>query len=367
MIEQAQLGSGAVLVGESGKRGVENYNSDAFDEVGQWLCDQYDVEGAEIDLWRPEYKGEGENGNFYPEAYIIPADAANQKNLPAANAMVEYLARNDVKVYPANAEFTIDGVTYPAGTFIVPMYQAKRSVANGVLNNGVLINSWTVLYSEGITAFNKTRGFDMAVTAKPADYDALKAVMGNAVKYDDVKGVKAPSSFEGTKGQDVIIQNVSEDSTAAVNYLLKADKVVGLITEGENKGNFITSYANFELVKDLYTLTATSVNTDETKITAKAIELPKVFILGRAAENTSGYRYTSRVGAAVYNYDRWAMDIMNFDTVTDVKDATVILGGSQLANGSDELAAVKAGTPFITYTSSGATNANRVVSGTTRH
>jgi hypothetical protein len=376
LVSYAILGNSAYVVKEKTgymkaqaeiyKRGIENYNSDAFDEVGQWLCDQYDVEGAEMDLFRPEYKGEGENGNFYPEAYIIPADAANQKNLPAANAMVEYLARNDVKVYPANAEFTIDGVTYPAGTFIVPMYQAKRSVANGVLNNGTLINSWTVLYSEGITAFNKTRGFDMAVTAKPADYDALKAVMDNAVKYDDVKGVKAPSSFEGTKGQDVIIQNVSEDSTAAVNYLVKADKVVGLITEGENKGNFITSYANFELVKDLYTLTAKSINTDETKVTAKVIELPKVFILGKAAENTSGYRYTSRVGAAVYNYDRWAMDVMEFETVDNVADANIILGGSTLANGSDELAAVKAGTPFITYTSAGATNANRVVSGTTR-
>ncbi len=347
------------------KRGVENYNSDAFDEVGQWLCDQYDVEGAEMDIFRPEYKGEGENGNFYPEAYIIPMDAANQKNLAAAYDMAKYLARNDVKVYPATKAFTIDGVSYPAGTFIVPMYQAKRSVANGVLNNGTLINSWTVLYSEGITAFNKTRGFDMAVTAKPADYAVLQGAMGDAIAFADVDGTKAPSQLEGS-GDQVIIKNVSEDSTAAVNELVKAGKMVGMINEGEYKGDFVTKAENFDAVKDTYTLTGIAFDSEGTDVTAQIIAPAKVFILGRAAENTSGYRYTSRVGAATYNYDRWAMDIMNFDTVTDVADATIVLGGSSLANNSPELAAVKAGTPFITYTSAGANNANRVVSGTTR-
>ena len=40
------------------ERGVTNANSNAYELVGQWFCDQYDVEGAESELFRPVYDGE---------------------------------------------------------------------------------------------------------------------------------------------------------------------------------------------------------------------------------------------------------------------------------------------------------------------
>src|SRR5699024_7258462 len=96
-------------------------------------------------------------------------------NLQAADEMLTYLTRNGVDVMVANEAFTYGGVEYPAGTAVVSMYQAKRSVANGVLYDGTVITEWPVLYSEGITAFNHTRGFDMITCAEPAAYEAIAA------------------------------------------------------------------------------------------------------------------------------------------------------------------------------------------------
>ena len=68
-------------------RGIENRNSDA--EVGPWLVDAHDKVGAEAEIFRPAHTGEGENGQFFPECYLIPLDAENQTNLQAAFEMID--------------------------------------------------------------------------------------------------------------------------------------------------------------------------------------------------------------------------------------------------------------------------------------
>jgi len=333
------------------ERGVTNANSNAFELVGQWFCDQYDIEGAEMDLFRPEFDGEGQNGNFYPECYIIALDAENQTNLQAANDMMVWLARNDVKILVTEDEVEYNGVVYPAGTMIVSMYQAKRSVANGALYDGTLIQQWSDLYSEGITTFGETRGFDVVTVAEPAAYAAIAAVCGEPMDYADAVAFQADvtSAFDGLLGGQVIISNASEDSTAAVNALLKAGETVAMVTDetSEFYGDFITSYAAWLTVADDFVVTATGISAADAPAANVITKAPSVYLTGTPAPASAGFVYTNRVTNTNWNYDNEAMEMMGFDVTTDLALADAVVGASALAE--DELAAVKAGTPYIGY------------------
>lgn len=327
-------------------RGVNNTNSNEL--VAPWYVDQYDRPGTQTELMRPVYDGEGQNGNFYPECYIIPMDSANQKNLYDAAAEMKYLTRNDVKVNVASKEFTYDGVTYPAGTMVVSMYQAKRSLANSQLFDGTFINVWQGLYSESFAQRSNARGYDRVIVAEPAAYKTIMAACPETINYTQALTYLAAfaTQFEGVENADVIIDNVSNDSAAAVNALLRAGKTVAMITEGSEKGNFVCSYEDFMTVAKDYVLTATGVY--GAGIKAAVILNPQVYLTGKPADNTSGYVETTlRSGSYNYRFDWLALTAMGFTMTDDLTKANVIVGSRALSD--DALAAVKAGTPYIGY------------------
>lgn len=327
-------------------RGVNNTNSNEL--VAPWYVDQYDRPGTQTELMRPVYDGEGQNGNFYPECYIIPMDSANQKNLYDAAAEMKYLTRNDVKVNVASKEFTYDGVTYPAGTMVVSMYQAKRSLANSQLFDGTFINVWQGLYSESFAQRSNARGYDRVIVAEPAAYKTIMAACPENINYTQALTYLAAfaTQFEGVENADVIIDNVSNDSAAAVNALLRAGKTVAIITEGSEKGNFICSYEDFMTVAKDYVLTATGVY--GAGIKAAVILNPQVYLPGKPADNTSGYVETTlRSGSYNYRFDWLALTAMGFTMTEDLTKANVIVGSRALSD--DALAAVKAGTPYMGY------------------
>ena len=246
---------------------------------------------------------------------------------------------------------------------IVSMYQAKRSVANGALYDGTLINGWTILYSEGITSFNETRGFDMVTVAEPAAYKTIAAVCGSPMDHDDAlactKGLT--SYFAGEKNKDVVISNASEDSTAAVNELLKAGKTVGMVTSGDHMGDFICSYADYQTVAGKYLLSAAGV--DKTSVKAKIItKSPTVYISGTPAESEKGFIYTPQISqSASWNYDTAAMNLMGFTTTSDVTKADAAAGATKLDAAAKT--AVKNGLPYIGYSYSAASSASDLIAG----
>ena len=327
-------------------RGVNNTNSNEL--VGPWYVDQYDQAGKQADLMRPVYNGEGQNGNFYPECYIIPMDSVNQKNLYDAAAEMKYLTRNDVKVNVASKAFTYNGVTYPAGTMVVPMYQAKRSLANSQLFDGTFINVWQGLYSESFAQRSNARGYDRIIVAEPAAYKTIMDACPETISYSEALTYLATfaAQFDGVKNADVIIDNVSNDSAAAVNALLRAGKTVAMITEGTEKGNFICSYADFLTIAGDYVITATGVYGAGYK--AAVLLNPQVFLPGKPANNTSGYvEATLRAGSYNYRFDWLALTGMGFTMTEDLAKANVIVGSQKLSD--EALGAVKAGTPYMAY------------------
>ncbi len=332
------------------ERGVTNANSNAYELVGQWFCDQYDVEGAEAGLFRPVYGGKEQNGNFYPECYIIPLDGAHQKNLDAADQMVEYLIRNGVKVMIADKAFTYDGAEYPAGTAVVSMYQAKRSVANGVLYDGTVITGWPTLYSEGITAFNKTRGFDMVTCAEPEAYKTIAAACSEKTSWT-VTSDKVDS-------EQVILRNTSEDAVAAVNELLKAGKDVALITAGDYTGSFLVAKADYESVSGKYLLTAAAVEGDA-PATRALTKAPVIYIAGKAEDSKTGFIKSDLFSSSYqYNYDQQSLALMGFETTDDPTKADLIIGAAALDDAA--VAAVKAGTAYIGYGSRAFSSAAKI-------
>ena len=334
------------LIAKLFSRGVNNTNSNEL--VAPWYVDQYDRPGTQTELMRPVYDGEGQNGNFYPECYIIPMDSTNQKNLYDAAAEMKYLTRNDVKVNVASKESTYDGVTYPAGTMVVSMYQAKRSLANSQLFDGTFINVWQGLYSESFAQRSNARGYDRVIVAEPAAYKTIMAACPETINYTQALTYLAAfaTQFEGVENADVIIDIESNDSAAAVNALLRAGKTVAMITEGSEKGNFICSYEDFMTVAKDYVLTATGVY--GAGIKAAVILNPQVYLPGKPADNTSGYVETTlRSGSYNYRFDWLALTAMGFTMTDDLTKANVIVGSRALSD--DALAAVKAGTPYMGY------------------
>ena len=309
---------------------------------------------------RPVYDGEGQNGNFYPECYIIPLDRDNQKNLFDAAAELKYLTRNDVKVNVATESFVYDGVTYPEGTTVISMYQAKRSLANSQLYDGTFISVWSGLYSESFAQRSHARGYDRIIVAEPAAYETIMQSCQATIDYEGTLAALAEctADFDGVENADVIIDNVSNDSANAVNALLNAGKTVAMITEGEEKGNFLCSYEDFLTIADEYVVTAIGVYGANYK--AAVIDNPTVYLPGKPANNTSGYVETTlRSGSYNYRFDWLALTNMGFTVTDDLSAANVIVGSRALND--EALGAVKAGTPYMGYTDTAVSRVRELV------
>ncbi|WP_299518602.1 M14 family zinc carboxypeptidase [uncultured Serinicoccus sp.] len=75
----------------------------------------------------------------YPRAYVIPV-GDGQRSAPAAARLVDFLVANDVEVTRLERDRLLAGRSYPAGSYVVDLHQAKRGMANTILGRGTDIS-----------------------------------------------------------------------------------------------------------------------------------------------------------------------------------------------------------------------------------
>jgi hypothetical protein len=82
----------------------------------------------------------------FPAGYVIPPGAPWQTSAHQVARLVDFLLFNDVQVEKAAQRFTLDGVDYPAGSYVVWLTQPKRGLANTILEDGLDLSDIPGLY-----------------------------------------------------------------------------------------------------------------------------------------------------------------------------------------------------------------------------
>jgi hypothetical protein len=155
----------------------------------------------------------------FPAAYVIPAGEPFQQSSHQAARMVDFLLFNDVEVEKASKGFTLDGVDYPKGTYIVWMDQPKRGLANTILDAGPDLSDIV-----GLTFYSPP-----AVWSHPLLWGASRAVMEEeiAVKTTPVNKADNPSgTLTGNRAGAYAYEPTSLTAYQVTNQLIKSGVAV---------------------------------------------------------------------------------------------------------------------------------------------
>ncbi|TKD72175.1 M14 family zinc carboxypeptidase [Pseudalkalibacillus hwajinpoensis] len=192
---------------------------------------------------------------FFPKAYILPVD---EKDPTATEKAVEHLMFNDIKVSAAKKAFTFDGKTYPEGTYIVDMSQAKAGLANTMLWDGeditditpamYDISAWNLPELWGFEAIEveADRSFDVKTTdVKKGATDGELAGAGpyvipnSSVKAVNLVNTLIKNGYDVQRGEDGQFQ-VDADATSDLKKLVK-ESGIEVVTGSLDEGKKLTS------------------------------------------------------------------------------------------------------------------------------
>jgi hypothetical protein len=241
------------------RRGIEGIDSR---EVDRWL-----VNARRESIGRPR----GDNENFFPDYYVLPLDLKLQKNALEVYNTVEYLLRNGIKVEKTLKSVNVEGVTYPAGSYVVNMKQAKRGYANTVFYQGINVSDFSNMYAEIVLNFPALRGFDAYAIRTEGAFNKVT---------ENVPKVNKPQTQVTGNAAEFVVRNTNNDVIKAVNKLLNEGKTVKQVQsagKGYAAGDYIISRKDLmDIRKDYYL----EVTTFDAKAEAKVLVEPKIAFYG---------------------------------------------------------------------------------------
>ncbi|KSU83509.1 Zinc carboxypeptidase [Fictibacillus enclensis] len=187
--------------------------------------DQIEVFKRGINFDHPFHKK-----GFFPKAYILPSDP---KDSTATEKAVNHLIKNDIDVSKAVQPFTFDGKTYPAGTYVVNMSQAKAGLANTMLWDGEdITNDTPAMYDISAWSLPELWGFDAIQV--PADSSTTFS-LAPVKEADDQGHLVGDGPYQ--------IPNTSVKSVELANKLVQK----GYVVKRDANGDF---YLNSKITLD---------------------------------------------------------------------------------------------------------------------
>jgi hypothetical protein len=191
----------------------------ATDNKQEMIKDQIEMFKRGINFDHPFHE-EG----FFPTAYVLPVDPEDPTVTQKA---VSHLQKNDIEVVQASKGFTAEGKSYPKGTYIVKMDQAKAGLANTMLWDGEdITEDVDAMYDISAWSLPELWGFEAIAVQSEFDVTATKV---NQIQGQGTVSGKGP----------FLIPNSSVKAVNLVNTLLQQ----GVSLKRDSEGNFYTEAA----------------------------------------------------------------------------------------------------------------------------
>lgn len=218
------------------------------------ITDQIEMFKRGINFEHPNHEED-----HFPNAYILPVD---EKDPTVTEKAVNHLLKNDIEVVQASKAFTAGGQSYPKGTYIVQMNQAKAGLANTMLWDGEDISNDTpAMYDISAWSLPELWGFEANPIHEPVNVVASK--VNNITGQGAVSG-KGP----------FLIPNSSVKAIELVNTLLDQ----GVTVKRDTNGDFYAEAAANKISAAVKT-SGLQIGTAKVPTNAEAVDSLNVAIL----------------------------------------------------------------------------------------